>query len=233
LLFKGGIEMRLLRPKASTLAILVAIFALQMIRGPQAAAAQNPPNVTNEARALAQFAKGLGDFQSLADTLKAKASRSASDISLLESSASRLKGSTSSFRSSLDAFIKKHKDAGLWNPQLDSAIESKLDSELKDFARQNGGARRLFELGLSEVSNLNAEIDQTTSAIKGLRVGALGRDHEFVAVAYASPLKPRGKCIALFVVSAVSAVAGFDLGETEANAAFKKNKCGSNATPTT
>ncbi len=221
------------RTYTSSIAVLIALAILQFAGSPQSTAAQNQPNVSNEARALGQFGKSLGDFFNQAETLKGKPSRTPADITTLESNASRVKSSVSSFRSSLAAFIKKFKDANQWNAQFDSLVESKLDSELKNFARRNGGARKLFELGLTE--DLMSDIDEATNAVKKLRVGSLGRNPEFVRVAYTpEPLfKVRAKCIALFVISTAAGIAGADLAESEASKAFAKNKCGSFADATT
>jgi hypothetical protein len=225
----GGQNMKSTFQKPTVIAVLLAAVALQFLGSPLPTVAQNPPNVTSEARALGQFGKGLADFLNLANTLRAKASRSTSDISSLESNASRVKSSVSGFRSNLEAFIKKHKDAGQWNAQFDTALENKLAPELKNFARQNGGARRLFELGLSEINNFIPDIDEATNSVKRLSISSAGRDAELVRVAYRpEPLfKVRAKCIGLFIASAASSAAGFDLGESEANKAFEKNKCGS------
>jgi hypothetical protein len=215
--------------KPAAVAVLLAIFALQFLSSPQSTAAQNPVNVSNEARALGQFGKSLGDFFNQAETLKGKPSRTPADITSLESNASRVKGAVSGFRNNLDAFIKKHKDANQWNAQFDSLAESNLAPELKDFARRNGGARRLFELALSDINNLNAEIDEATGAVKRLRIGSLDRGPQIERVAFtpAPAFRIRAKCVALFVVSTVAGVAGADLAESEATKAFQRNKCGS------
>ena len=218
------------RTYTSAIAVLIAVVFLQLLGTPTIA--QNPPNVANEARNLGQVGKGLADFLNLAETLKAKSARTASDISSLESNATRVKTSVSSFRSNLEAFIKKHKDAGQWNAQFDALAERRLAPALKNFARQNGGARRLFELAVSEISNLSSEIDEVTNSVKQLRVGSVGRDAELLRVAYSPVFKVRAKCIALFVISTAAGIAGADLAESEATKAFEKNKCGSFADAT-
>ncbi|MCI0490609.1 MAG: hypothetical protein L0229_28790 [Blastocatellia bacterium] len=214
---------------------IIVTGLLIMLLNVSIAPASSPQRYLTEARALGQFGKNLGDFLNLAETLNRKPSLSASDISSLESKAAGIKGSVTQFRSNLDALIKKHRDAGEWNAQFDSSLESKLAPELKNFARQNGGARRIFESALSQLGGFNSEIDETTGGVRRrFRGSAPAGDAALLNVAYRpAPAFGKLKCALLFVAAAASAVAGFELGEEEATAAFKKNKCGSNAAPTT
>jgi hypothetical protein len=128
--------------------------------------------------------------------------------------------------------IKKFKDANLWNAQFDSLAESKLDPELKDFARRNGGARKIFELGLT--ADFTADIDDATGAVKRLRIGSLVGGYQIERVAYtpAPAFRVRAKCVGLFIVSTAAGIAGADLAESEASKAYQKNKCGSFADAT-
>lgn len=215
---------------------ILVISLLIMLLNVSIAPASSPQRYLTEARALGQFGKNLGDFLNLADALNSKPSPTTSDISTLESKAAGIKGAVGQFRSNLGALIKKHKDAGEWNAQFDSTLESKLAPELKNFARQNGGARRLFESALSGLGGFNSEIDETTGSFRRrFRGSAPARDAALLNVAYTpEPMVGiRVKCVLLFVAAGASALAGFDLGEEEATAAFKKQKCGSNAAPTT
>ena len=214
---------------------IIAISLLIMLLNVSAVPGAGAQRYLTEARALGQFGKSLGDFLKLADTLKAKPALTASDISSLESKAAGIKGSVTQFRGNLDALIKKHRDAGEWNAQFDSTIENRLDSELKNFARQNGGARRLFESALSGLGGFNSEIDETTGGVRRrFRGSAPSPQADLLNVAYRpAPAFGKIKCALLFVAAGASALAGFELGEEEASAAFRKQKCGSNAAPTT
>jgi hypothetical protein len=216
-----------------TTALAVSLVLVVALGAVGAASGERSPNSIviprSEAKAIGDFGKKLAEFLDEADKLMQSTSRPASQVSALESHATRVKDDLITFQRNLENFMKKLTQSNQWTADLDSLVASKLkDPVLKDAARQIGGYRKVVESMLVEANGLNRELDDVVAGVKGGKLGSIKPRLYVTRVAFSPSAVLKFEkliCAGLFVAAGACAAINFDLGEDLATDRFKKRHC--------
>jgi hypothetical protein len=149
--------------------------------------------VTVEADGIVRFTQSLTDYYAQFQGLKKAIKPSDVLINAVETRAQSVRSSIPGCVQNLNGFVSKLKAAGKWTKDLDIHVEqvaanNGLNPAFVNEVKQAGGARATLEKGVTEISQLAAEIDQDLIQIRSMKEKSASSNPNLLREARALPI---------------------------------------------
>ena len=164
--------------------------------------------IDNEAKQFLSLIDVQLKFFKRGEELRAKSILSPRDPESFREEANKRKADLVTIKSQLESLINKLKQKNRWDDAFDAQflVSLKTDSD-RSVLSQAGGARKLFQSAVAEISSAREEIDEEVRQVNSKQTGRLRSRNDRVLAAHASP--PVGKiCVVLLTAYFVLSTGG-------------------------
>lgn len=156
--------------------------------------------INNEAQRIVSLASAHVKFFKRSSELQQKDILSPREASDFKNEGERRKADLLTLKGELESLISKLKQANHWDATYDvQALAAVKNNGVRSLVSQAGGARKLLEAAVEEISLLREDIDGEVRQIENRRQGALPNRGDRVFAAHARPLPGKAGCNLLAV----------------------------------